>query len=37
VVVRTYKPLAKGDEPFIWVNETRVATWAISILKKAEV
>ena len=34
-LLRTYKPLAKGDEPCQWVNETRVAPWVIYILKRA--
>ena len=29
------KPLAKGDEPFRWVNETRIAPWVIYVLKRA--
>lgn len=29
------KPLAKGDEPYKWVNETRVAPWVIYVLKRA--
>jgi SAM-dependent methyltransferase len=28
------KPLARGDESFDWVNETRIAPWVIYILKK---
>jgi ubiquinone/menaquinone biosynthesis C-methylase UbiE len=35
-VVRTYKPLAKEDEPYTWVNETRIAPWVIYVLKRAE-
>jgi SAM-dependent methyltransferase len=31
-VVATYKPLAKGDEPYRWVNETTVAPWVIYVL-----
>jgi ubiquinone/menaquinone biosynthesis C-methylase UbiE len=33
-VVQVLKPLAKGDEPYAWVNETRVAPWVIYILKR---
>lgn len=33
-VVATYKPLAKGDEPYRWVNETRIAPWVIYVLAK---
>ncbi|HXY11038.1 MAG TPA: class I SAM-dependent methyltransferase [Terriglobales bacterium] len=29
------KPLAKGDEPYKWVNETRIAPWVIYVLKRA--
>jgi hypothetical protein len=32
--VQTLRPLAKGDEPFQWVNETRIAPWVIYVLKK---
>ena len=30
--VATYKPLAKGDEPYQWVNETKIAPWVIYVL-----
>ena len=30
----TYKPLAQGDEPYQWVNETRVAPWVIYVLMR---
>jgi ubiquinone/menaquinone biosynthesis C-methylase UbiE len=33
-LVKTYKPLAKEDEPYKWVNETRIAPWIIYVLKK---
>lgn len=32
-VVNTYRPLAKEDEPYDWVNETRIAPWVIYVLK----
>jgi len=32
--IKTHKPLAKGDEPYKWVNETRIAPWVIYVLKK---
>ena len=32
--VRTHKPLGREDEPYEWVNETRIAPWAIYVLKK---
>lgn len=31
-VVATYKPLAKGDEPYKWINEKKVAPWVIYVL-----
>ena len=34
-VVEKYEPLAAGDEPYQWVNETRVAPWAIYVLESA--
>jgi ubiquinone/menaquinone biosynthesis C-methylase UbiE len=33
-IIHTYKPLATGDEPYQWVNETRIAPWTIYVLKK---
>lgn len=33
-IVRTYRPLAKEDEPYEWVNETRIAPWVIYVLKE---
>jgi predicted TPR repeat methyltransferase len=33
-VVKTYKPLAKGNESYAWVNETKIAPWVIYVLKK---
>jgi len=33
--VAAYKPLAKGDEPYQWVSETRIAPWVIYVLKSA--
>lgn len=33
-VVKTYKPLAREDEPYEWINETRIAPWVIYVLKK---
>jgi SAM-dependent methyltransferase len=35
-VVSTYKPLAREDDQYSWVNETRIAPWVIYVLKKAE-
>ncbi len=34
-VVQVYKPLATGDEPYAWVNETRIAPWVIYVLRRA--
>lgn len=31
-VVAKYNPLAKGDEPFKWISETRIAPWIIYVL-----
>jgi ubiquinone/menaquinone biosynthesis C-methylase UbiE len=33
-LIKIYKPLAKEDEPYKWVNETRIAPWVIYVLKK---
>lgn len=33
--IRRYEPLATGNEPYAWVNETRIAPWAIYVLQKA--
>jgi SAM-dependent methyltransferase len=30
-----YKPLARGDEPYKWVNETRIAPWVIYVLARS--
>lgn len=32
--VATYRPLATGDEPYEWVNETRIAAWVVYVLQK---
>jgi SAM-dependent methyltransferase len=34
-LVQTDKPLARHDEPFEWVNETRIAPWVIYVLRKS--
>jgi ubiquinone/menaquinone biosynthesis C-methylase UbiE len=34
-LVKTYKPLAFENEPYKWVNETRIAPWVIYVLKVA--
>ena len=33
--LETYEPLGRGDEPYPWVSETRVAPWRIDVLKRA--
>jgi SAM-dependent methyltransferase len=32
-LIKTYKPLAKKNEPYRWVNETKIAPWTIYVLK----
>jgi len=32
-VVSVRRPLARGDEPIAWVNETRIAPWVIYVLR----
>jgi ubiquinone/menaquinone biosynthesis C-methylase UbiE len=32
--VKIYKPLAKENEPFKWINETRIAPWVIYVLRR---
>lgn len=34
-LIETYKPLAREDEPFDWVNETKIAPWVIYVLQKS--
>jgi SAM-dependent methyltransferase len=33
--IQVVKPLAKGDEPYSWVNETLIPPWVIYVLKRA--
>jgi hypothetical protein len=33
--VQVFKPLAKGDEPYSWVNETKIPPWVIYLLRRA--
>ena len=33
--IQVVKPLATGDEPYAWVNETRIAPWVIYVLRQA--
>jgi hypothetical protein len=30
--VEMHKPLAKEDEPYEWINETKIAPWVIYVL-----
>ncbi len=32
--INTVAPLARGDEPYRWVSETKVAPWVIYVLKR---
>jgi SAM-dependent methyltransferase len=34
-LVDSYKPLGSEDEPYEWVNETRIAPWVVYIVRKA--
>jgi SAM-dependent methyltransferase len=34
-LIQTLKPLARVDEPFQWVNETKIAPWVIYVLRKS--
>ena len=31
-VLATYRPMATGEEPYAWVNETKIAPWVIYVL-----
>ena len=33
-IIKSIKPLAEGNEPYEWVNETKIAPWIIYVLKK---
>lgn len=33
-VLKKYAPLAKENEPYEWINETRIAPWIVYVLKK---
>lgn len=33
-IIKKYKPLATGKEPYQWINETKIAPWTIYVLKK---
>ncbi len=34
-VIQMLKPLASGDEPYSWINETKLAPWVIYVLRRA--
>ncbi len=34
-MVEVRRPLAKGDEPYRWISETRIAPWAIYVLRRS--
>ena len=34
-LIETHKPLAREDEPFKWVSETRIAPWVVYVLGKS--
>lgn len=34
-IVDTYRPLGKEDEPYNWVNETKIAPWVVHVVKRA--
>ncbi len=34
-VAESHLPLATGDEPYAWVNETRIAPWVIYVLMRS--
>jgi hypothetical protein len=35
LATQVFKPLAGGDEPYSWVNETKIPPWVIYVLKRA--
>ena len=35
-LITSYKPLAKENTPYRWVNETRITPWIIYVLKKTK-
>ena len=34
-LIEAYRPLGKNEEPFQWVNETRISPWVIYVLRKS--
>ena len=35
-VVQVFDPLAKGDEPYSWVSETKIAPWVVYVLRRQD-
>jgi hypothetical protein len=35
-VLRKYEPLARGEEPYSWKSEGRIAPWAVYVLEAAQ-
>jgi SAM-dependent methyltransferase len=33
-LIQVFRPLAKGDEPYPWVNETMIPPWVIYVLRR---
>lgn len=33
-LIKTFRPLAKGDEPFSWINETKIPPWIVYVLNR---
>ena len=34
-ILLTYKPLGNDEEPYDWINETRISPWVIYVLRRA--
>lgn len=34
-ILRVYRPLGKPEEPYEWINETKIAPWVIYVLSKS--
>jgi len=33
--IQVFRPLAKGDEPYSWVSETKIPPWVVYVLRRA--
>lgn len=33
-IAATYRPLGRADEPYAWVNETRIAPWVVYVTRR---